>query len=380
MSFPPKLSFWEIKQYFSDVDLLIVGSGIVGLTTAIFYRKYNPRAKVVVLEKGMLPAGASTKNAGFACFGSASEILSDLRTSSEDEVYGLVEERLYGLGELRALVGDKNLKYEACGGFELFTHEDASLFEQCMTFIQKANQEIEHRTGLKRTYSLADEKITALGFSGIQHLILNQHEGALNTGRMMAHLLQLASQLGVTILNGLEVLAYTDIGTKVEVELNIGFTIAANRLHIATNGFAAQLLPELDVKPARAQVLVTAPIKNLKVKGTYHMEEGFYYFRHVGNRILLGGGRQLDFQGETSTALETSGMIQHHLDHLLKNIILPGMDVTVEHRWAGIMGVGETKKVIDKHLSDNVTCSVRLGGMGVAIGTSIGKKAAAMIG
>ena len=35
-------------------------------------------------------------------------------------------------------------------------------------------------------------------------------------------------------------------------------------------------------------------------------------------------------------------------------------------RWAGIMGVGKTKKPIVKKLSENVSCGVRMGGMGVA--------------
>jgi gamma-glutamylputrescine oxidase len=79
MSFPPSLSYWEIKEYFMDVDLLVVGSGIVGLTTAIFYKEKNPGSKILIVERGMLPSGASAKNAGFASFGSTSEILADLK-------------------------------------------------------------------------------------------------------------------------------------------------------------------------------------------------------------------------------------------------------------------------------------------------------------
>ena len=85
------LSYWEKKEWFSNIDFTIVGSGIVGLNTAINLRKKYPKAKIVVLERGVLPHGASTKNAGFACFGSISEILSDLKSHSEDEVLQLIE-------------------------------------------------------------------------------------------------------------------------------------------------------------------------------------------------------------------------------------------------------------------------------------------------
>ena len=81
-----QLSYWEIKQWFQQVDFTIVGSGIVGLNCALNLKRNHPNAKVLVLEKGTLPQGASTKNAGFACFGSLSELIDDLNSHSEEEV------------------------------------------------------------------------------------------------------------------------------------------------------------------------------------------------------------------------------------------------------------------------------------------------------
>ena len=72
------LSYWEIKTWLTDIDFTIIGSGIVGLNTALELRNNYPKAKILILEKGRLPQGASTKNAGFACFGSLSEIIDDL--------------------------------------------------------------------------------------------------------------------------------------------------------------------------------------------------------------------------------------------------------------------------------------------------------------
>jgi hypothetical protein len=43
------------------------------------------------------------------------------------------------------------------------------------------------------------------------------------------------------------------------------------------------------------------------------------------------------------------------------------------------MGVGTQKKAIVKQLSNNVACGVRLGGMGIAIGSTIGNELAAII-
>ena len=59
------VSYWEKKSFFGLQDLIIVGSGIVGLTAAIHFKAKYPNKKVLVLERGIIPQGASTKNAGF---------------------------------------------------------------------------------------------------------------------------------------------------------------------------------------------------------------------------------------------------------------------------------------------------------------------------
>ena len=149
-------------------------------------------------------------------------------------------------------------------------------------------------------------------------------------------------------------------------------------MFFATNGFAEKITNN-QVKPARAQVLITEPIPNLDIKGTFHLDKGYYYFRNIDDRILLGGGRNLDFEGETTTEFGETELIQNHLEKLLKEVILPDTDFKIAHRWSGIMGMGSSKKPIVEPLSENVFCGVRLGGMGVAIGSLIGKELADLV-
>ena len=115
------LSYWEIKSWLTDIDYTIVGSGIVGLNCALQLKTRFPKAKIIILEKGILPQGASTKNAGFACFGSLSEILDDLKTHSDSEVLSLIKQRIQGLNTLRQTLGDDKIAYKPFGGYELFT-------------------------------------------------------------------------------------------------------------------------------------------------------------------------------------------------------------------------------------------------------------------
>src|SRR5690554_2181486 len=365
-------SFWENKNWFSDIDFAIIGSGIVGLHTALRLRELYPTSKIVIFEKGMLPQGASTKNAGFACFGSLSEILSDLENHSEQEVLNLVEKRWKGLQLLRKRLGDKAIDFKQNGSYELFFEKDTEMYEKCFDNLSKVNQMLSGYFD-SEVFSI---KPNIFGFEKCKEkMIFNPFEGQIDTGNMMQNLLKELHKNNILILNKQKVLAFQDLGNRVELEFE-AFTITSQKVFFATNGFASELTQN-EVIPARAQVLITKPIENLHIKGIFHIDEGFYYFRNFENRILLGGARNIDFEGETTAEFELNNKIQNQLDEVLKNVILPNTDFEIEQRWCGIMGMGASQKTpIVKQLSENVFCGVRLGGIGVAIGSLIGKELA----
>lgn len=367
------LSYWEIKSWLSNIDYTIVGSGIVGINCALHLKKRFPKAKILILEKGMLPQGASTKNAGFACFGSLSELISDCKTHTNDDVFKLVQKRVNGLQLLRETLGDKAIDYKAFGGYELFNTSD-NLFETCAENKQTIN------TLLKPIFKadVFSFRDNAFGFKNIKkQYSFNQFEGQIDTGKMMQALLKKALLNDIKILNNAMVTKFKEHTNGVNVETN-RFTFNTSKLLIATNGFASQILAE-KVKPARAQVLITKPIDKLKIKGTFHLDEGYYYFRNIDNRILFGGGRHLDFKAEETTVLEQTNLVQKKLETLLKTTILPNTPFEIDQRWSGIMGVGTQKKPIVKQLSNHVFCGVRLGGMGVAIGNIVGQELAELL-
>ena len=116
-----------------------------------------------------------------------------------------------------------------------------------------------------------------------------------------------------------------------------------------------------------------------KIKGTFHFEKGYYYFREVDGRILLGGGRNLDFEGESTTSFELTNNIQEALEEKLREIIIPDVAFNIEQRWSGIMAFGKSKFPIIKQLSEDVYGGFRLGGMGVALGSKVAKELARLI-
>ncbi len=189
---------------------------------------------------------------------------------------------------------------------------------------------------------------------------------------------RLAIQADIKTLFGVELENYTNAEKKVEVKTNIG-TFDTSKLIICTNGFAGKFIKDETILPARAQVLVTNVIPDLKIKGTFHYDRGYYYFRNIDGRLLFGGGRNLALAEETTENMENTDLITNRLKQLLDEVILPESKYEIDYSWAGIMGVGNTKKPIVKQIDEHVYCGVRLGGMGVAIGSLVGQELSELI-
>ncbi len=375
---PP--SFWEREAFLTHIDFLIIGAGIVGLNAALFLRKQRPHDRIVVLERGGLPLGASTRNAGFACFGSMTELIDDLSHQDAAEVWGLVARRYKGLGVLRKTVGDQQLRYEACGGYEVFTADQEELYQQCLDQLPYFNREMAGITGVEETFRPADHLIQKLGLRDVSHLVINNGEGHLHPGYMVRTLLKIAAQQNIEVRTGVEVRNLQPHANGVSLEINRGWPLEANRVLVATNGFAHRLLPRLPLKPARNQVLITRPIPGLRLRGTFHYNQGYVYFRDVGDRLLLGGARNMAAEEEATDAFGTTDVIRESLLRFASRHLFPGLPETpVEQWWSGILGVGETKKPIVEMVDNRLAVAVRLGGMGVALGSLLGEEGARLL-
>jgi glycine/D-amino acid oxidase-like deaminating enzyme len=181
------------------------------------------------------------------------------------------------------------------------------------------------------------------------------------------------------VRTGAEVVGFEEGAQAVNIRLSDGSEVHAAQVVVATNAWTRQLLPDLEVVPARGQVLLTEPIPGLVLRGTFHVKEGYYYFRDHHGAVLLGGGRELDFAAETTWQEGFTPVVQDALEHLLRTLILPGHTVRIAHRWSGIMGMGPTKAPIVQRCSPRVVAAVRLGGMGVAIGIRVARTAAGLV-
>ncbi|UCS91887.1 FAD-binding oxidoreductase [Echinicola marina] len=369
------LSYWE-KKNLLNYDLVVIGAGFVGLSTAIHYKENFPGRSVLVLERGVFPSGASTRNAGFACFGSLTEILDDLEKTSEETVFDLLVKRRLGLKNIRSVFGDEALDYAPSGGFDLIRPQD----EACLGKLGYVNGMLRTVFG-GEVFEMAKPKSFGFG-KEISHLVKNRYEGQLDPAKYLKCLWQKCQDLQINILTGAEVTSLEEESCKVHVHsfYDEDIIFQGRLLAVCTNAFVNQLIGGLDIKPGRGMIMVSEFIPDFPWQGTFHMDKGYVYFRNVDNRLLIGGGRNLDESTEMTTDRGINSVIKNYLVEQAKNIVFPGKNLLWENEWSGSMAFGEMKRPIIQQVNARVAVGVRLGGMGVAIGWEAGKELAHLLG
>ncbi len=360
-------SVWEKESFFKHRDIIIAGAGLSGLWAAYHLKKKNPKLSIAILERGLIPAGASTRNAGFACFGSLTELIHDRQLYGQEEMLSLTAMRFNGLRILKDVFRDGDIGYVPCGGFELLTNSDKAKREELADQMVAVNQMLSEVLPVKDAFVWDDHNIVKFGFAGLKGLIKNPYEGYLHSGKLLEQLLQLVQAAGVHVFFGANIHHYTKTATKICVQADHYPELTCSQLLVCTNAFATDLLPQVDVEPARGQMLLTSEISDLKFHGTFHADEGYYYFRNLGNRILIGGARNTDFTGERTREMFISEPIQTALEDFLQTYIIPDTAYEITDRWSGIMAMGSEKMPVVKEIAPGVFCSVRMSGMGVAL-------------
>ena len=372
------ISFWE-KETLQEWDYIIVGSGIVGLSAAINIKERDLSAKVLILERGTFPSGASTKNAGFACFGSLTELIADIKKMGEEKCLNLVIQRWEGLQKLRSRLSDTIMDFQQNGGYELITEKEI----ECLRYLDSINQ-LLFPYFKKNVFGENKKLVSQFGFSQkhIKTVISNPLEAQLHSGKMIYALILQATKMGISIFTGTSVEDYKIQNNSVTLNVSSqiqNLSLIGSKVAFCTSAFTKKILKDIDIVPGRGMILITKPIQNLKIKGTFHIDEGYFYFRNIDERVLLGGGRNLDFITETTTEFGINSFILEKLTQILTEIIIPDEKFEIDQVWSGIMAFGSEKEPIIKKIEQNIVVGARLSGIGVAIGSLVAEKVADLL-
>lgn len=375
MSTKYSFSYWEQTSLLARPDVCIIGAGLTGLQTALAIKKEHPNLDVLVVERGPFSRGASTRNAGFACFGSPTELLEDLENGAADSVWQTVEKRYRGIKKLEAEFG-QNIHYHNHGGYEVFT--DSTVYAQTEARLHELNPTLKEITGAENVWHAASG---TPGLNPTYQLLFNRLEGQLHPGLLVSVLEKKCHAMGIRLLFGVNVTHLEENDRAMKVFLQEGGHFTASQVVLTTNAFTPDLLPKIDVVPARNQVLITGKIPGLQLRGCFHQERGYIYFRNVGpDRLLIGGARHLAKAAEETTEFGANDFL---LDFLAARLQSSSVDVKEPlpraASWSGIIAQGSDKSPIIQRISERQIVAVRLAGMGVAMSGTVAEAAARLL-
>lgn len=378
-------SFWEKNRELFTGDILIVGGGLVGLSIGIAIQKQKKQLKQRLLKiciVDQLPtgqAGASTRNAGFACFGSPTEILDDLTREGENQTVNRISNRISGLSTWKNWIPSNKIEWNDCSGYEVFEREEEMNFQEVLDKLPYLNKIGKTASGNPMIYSKYQRISSKLPYS-----IRIDGEASLNPGKAHNSLYGLNKELGNQIVNGISIpnrnyWHKNSEGWTIPTENGI---FKAKRVVIAANAWTPKILnSDLDITPGRGQILMIKSAKPIFYKGIFHAKKGYLYFRNSNNSLIIGGGRNLFQTNETSLEMTTTKEVQDYLELYVRDVLLPNQDFSIQNRWAGIMAFSKrgNKDPLLYWDEPDLLIASRMCGMGVALAPIMGIKASKKI-
>ncbi|MBU6323967.1 MAG: FAD-binding oxidoreductase [Bacteroidetes bacterium] len=376
MSTQAGLSWWE-SRYWQKVDVVVVGAGIVGLLSALRIREQKPHYRIVVTDRDPLALGASSRNAGFACFGSITELQEDIEDKGREAALDLAVRRFEGFQALRALCGDEAIGLNLCGSREVFLTSEEKKYREALEWLPELNKDLASTTGTPETFRKADTR--RLGMNVLSDSLVNCCEGILETDMLLRRLRNLAAEQGIELYGGFDIEYHERDGKGLRIRSG-RHEIETGLLLYCTNAFTPGFFPELPIVPARGQVFVSTPLSRPLPNEAFFYDRGYTYFRPLsGNRLLMGGFRNLDFHTEETYAMHTGGAVWEALLRFTSEVVLPAQEWKVDFAWAGTMAMGDERSPIVRSPESGVVVCARMSGMGVALSAKVSVEATELL-
>ena len=308
------------------VDVAVIGGGLSGMGAA--YGLAQSGARAAVVEARTVGSGASGRNGGFVLAGPApmyhdavehagaagARALWEFTLANNRRITALVDEFHLDVGYMRR--GSASLAVDAAE-MQIFEHAHASLNDAGL------HTSLLDQHELPRPFS--ERYLGGLYFAG---------NAEMNSGAFCrAIAATLPSTVQIFEQTRVHDLCRTD---HWEVHTNRAI-VHAGALILCTNAFTGAVQPSIEIVPTRGQVLSTAPLDRVIVPFPMYANYGYQYWRQtVDGRLVVGGWRDLDIEGELGTEERMHPEIQQTLAEFGRFVI--GREPVIEHQWSGIMG------------------------------------------
>jgi glycine/D-amino acid oxidase-like deaminating enzyme len=333
------LSYWldQSKSETVTKDIVIIGGGIAGMSSAYWLQKSDPTLEIAVVEKYELGSGATGRNAGFITCGSVEHFNRLVGKHGKKEaldIWNFSEDNLKFLKEEIIQDNVENLLFEHRGSFSLAgaesefkeLQESAALMKDLGVNVEVLNEtDIKSRTGGE-------------GFvGGVKYL----DDASIHPIKLLHHMKVRIEENGKNV-NFYENNEVHRIETRGDYQIihTSKYKFEAPIVVFATNGYSPLLNDFFSDKifPTRGQILATEAVPRFMEAPCYANFVLDYFRQLPTGQVVIGGFRQLQKDVEKGYSDETSNVIQEALEKFLRDHVPAVRQAKITHRWSGIMG------------------------------------------
>lgn len=351
-----------------DVDLVIVGGGICGLSTAL--HAVEKRLSVVVLEANVVAWGATGRNAGFVVPNFAKrdpdDILASLGRDSGEALIDFAR-------------GSADLVFRLIKQHQIECHAKQSGWYQ-PAHSPAAFEKVRSRVAQWQRYGrpvalLSGQELTAeTGLRGYQGGWQDASGGVVNPVEYAYGIAAAASEQGARIFESSRVRSMARNGRRWRVETAEG-SVTAERVVLATNAYGGDLSPPLSQTyiPLRVFQIATRPLSTEMRRDLLPGDQcasdtrrNLFTLRFdADNRLISGGMCVFPPGAENRVPIAIHRRLAHHLD-------MPELP-EIEYSWSGMAAVDTDflPRLVD--LGSGMVAAFACNGRGVAMSTAMGK-------
>ncbi|QKR99871.1 FAD-binding oxidoreductase [Sphingomonas sp. CL5.1] len=391
-TFPYKTSFWATEDVIAqnplgtqsiEADVVIIGAGFAGMSSAYYIKKARPDARVVVLEKEYVGFGPSGRN-----FGAVVPGLRELRTvflTDIDPAEEAFAQQWYlgARGELERRIAE--------GGIECEYREEPLLMQSLDEESWEAQQrESELLTRRGTPHILLDRA----AFRQAMDLPFDTFGGIVRTAWRAVQPFKLArgfgaqlKALGIAVHEATAVTGVADDGSRVTITTAEGGVVKAKKAVLATNAYT-RLLDQFSgmIWPRHTHVIATEVLpddvfNSLGYRDYKFVEDSgltFYYTRVYKNRLLMGGGASshgLFHMSSVDAAADRDTLEFQRIYDEMQRRFPQLAGVGIDAAWGGPVDMTDNFMPIIKPLDDlpNVISQIGFNGDGLLNGSITGK-------
>jgi glycine/D-amino acid oxidase-like deaminating enzyme len=351
-------------------DAVVVGGGYTGLSTALHVARRS--ARVVVLERGRLGSGASSRNGGHCNNGITIKPGAAIERFGVERARRLFQVSVDAVNYVEDLVRTEGIECEFRRSGRLGLAAKPAHFEHLRAYHELARRHFGFETQLIPHGELRRE----IGSHCYHGGLLDPRSAALHPGKYVGGLVAAAARAGADLHEDTGALGIRREGGAFVVATTRG-PIRAGQVMLATNGYTDRVHRELHRRIIRigSFVIATEPLSDdlarSVIPGRRNMVDTknfSYYFRlSEDNRLIFGGRARFALSSP-----ESDRMSARVLARGMTTVFPQLSGIRVEYCWGGTVGF-TMDRLPHAGEMDGVFYAAGYCGHGVQMATYIGK-------